>query len=97
MDLSLNGLQIKGELELYASPVYKLRIEMPKEVMDSRILIVDAKCIWCKKSVDPNFYISGFKLENIEEKTKEKIKVYIRSSVFRSPEFYKYPLKDTVG
>jgi c-di-GMP-binding flagellar brake protein YcgR len=95
VDLSVSGLQIMGEEELYAGPLFKLQIDMPKEVMNSRVLFVDAKCVWCKKDVDPKFYRSGFEFFNLSERTKERIKAYLKSSTFRSPKFYKDALNAT--
>ena len=93
VDLSISGLQIMGEEELGCGPVFNLRIEMSKEVMNSRILVLDAKCLWCKKTEELDFYISGFEFENIDGKTLERIKTFTRSSAFRSSKFCKYALK----
>jgi len=83
VDLSLNGLKIMGEEELCIGTLINLRIEMHKKVLNSRILIIKAKCIWCNLTELRDSYISGFEFENIDEETVERIKIYMQSSVFK--------------
>jgi hypothetical protein len=75
-----------SEEEICCGPVFKLRIEMHKEVMNSRILVLEAKSIWCKKGNDPNFYVTGLEFQMLNESTKNRIKTYTLSSTFSNIE-----------
>jgi len=82
IDLSLSGLRVMGEEKLRSGKIFNLRLEMPKRVNDSTIIYLSAKCNWSNKSEEPNFYVSGFEFENIEDYTKKQIEANLQSSVF---------------
>jgi hypothetical protein len=93
VDLSVSGLQIMGEDKLSIGKEYKLKIQMHKPIDDSRDLIFDAECFWSKKSVDPQYYISGFKLTNIDENMVKRIKIFTHTSVFQYPQTQKIDIR----
>jgi hypothetical protein len=82
-----------SEEPLTEDAIYKLKIVMHKEIGGSRVLELDARCLWNKKSMDPNFVISGFQTVEINEKTFDRLCIFTKSSVFHYPETQKIKTK----
>ena len=93
VDLSRDGLKVMSEKPLMEDAVYKLKIVMHKEIDGTRVLELDAKCLWNKKSMDPNFVVSGFQITEISERTFERLCIFTKSSVFHYPETQKIKTK----
>jgi hypothetical protein len=82
VDISTKGLQIFGSKPIMVGPTYCLKIEMHEEFKGSRILPINAKCVWFKESDDEGFFISGFEFTNISKETEERINLFTQSTTF---------------
>ena len=57
-----------------------------EEVIDSRSILIDGRCVWQKKSEDSDSYIIGMEFQNVSDENKEKINSFLRSNTFNGSE-----------
>ncbi|MFH1094041.1 MAG: hypothetical protein V1739_07820 [Candidatus Omnitrophota bacterium] len=62
---------------------FNFKMTLSAELEGSREITFDASSVWCHKDVNPDFYATGFKISNIENKDIELIKILIDSFGFR--------------
>lgn len=86
IDISQGGLKIMGEKPIFEGRIYRLSVVMPKEIDGSKTLELNAKCLWNKKSSNPNFYFSGFEFIEADKKTIERITEFTKTAIFHYPE-----------
>ena len=75
MIISENPLEVNLE--------YLLRIDLPQDIFSKSVLNFEAKSVWCKLDVDPNFYNTGFQFVDITEESKDIIAKIIDEYGFR--------------
>ncbi len=67
IDITPNGIQLITENPLETGILFKLKMVLPKTILDKSELIFDAKSIRCDRDINPNFYITGFQLLNVSK------------------------------
>ncbi len=82
-DITPEGAMVISEDQVKAGVQYKLVMDLPEDVFGKQHLMFEAKCIWCKPDVNPNFYMSGFHLEVIAEEDLKIIQRIIEDYGFR--------------
>ena len=65
IDLTLNGIQLISEQKLDVDRYLMLRMALPTELKESKEIIFDAKCVWSKRDVNPNYFAAGLKVTNL--------------------------------
>ncbi|QSA96612.1 PilZ domain-containing protein [Methylococcus sp. EFPC2] len=68
VDITSEGVMLVSEHELGVGNLYHLRMELPAEMFPHGRLDLDAECLWSGNDVNPEFFDSGFRLLNIDEK-----------------------------
>lgn len=84
----LADLTSEGALLVCQEPVqpdgqYRLSIDLPENGFNKGHLIFQAKCIWCKPDVDPEFYMGGFQLLSLPPEDLAIIERIIESYAIR--------------
>jgi hypothetical protein len=82
-DITIEGMMIISEDPLQTGVVHKLRMDLPEDIFGRGHLDFEAYCIWSHQDVNPNFYIAGFKLEELKEEDKGIVEKIIESYGFR--------------
>jgi hypothetical protein len=77
------GLMIISENPIETSQSFLLRIDLPDDIYDTPVLNFSAKSVWCRLDIDPNFYNTGFQLEDIAADGKNIIAQIIEDYGFR--------------
>ena len=72
-NMNAGGMMLISEDPLETDCKYLLRIDLPDENYILPVLNFEAKSVWCKKDIDPNFYNTGFKFAEISEEAKQVI------------------------
>ena len=52
---------------------YKLRLDLPEDIYGKSILNLDAHSLWCQPDVDPRFYNTGFRMDDLSTQDREII------------------------
>jgi hypothetical protein len=60
VDISTGGMMIIGKEPIKEGIILKLRIDLPEIIQESSHLSIDARCIWCRQDVNPEYYYTGF-------------------------------------
>jgi hypothetical protein len=76
-DLTIEGAMIISEETIQTDETYRLRIDLPEDIYGKAYLYLEARAVWSKPDVNPNFYMTGFQLESIAPEDKETIQQII--------------------
>ena len=60
VDINSGGMRLQSEEALEKGIIFKLRIDLPREIKGSDQLIVDARSLWSRKTDDTEYYHTGF-------------------------------------
>jgi hypothetical protein len=82
-DISTDGIMIVSENPIAADQELMLKMIMPQELEGTRELTFQAKSIWSKKDINPDFFANGFKLNDIHSSDAELIGYLIDEFGFR--------------
>ncbi len=72
------NISAKGVLLLSDNPVpvneeYRLRMRLPSEITDRGEILFNATSRWSKKDANPDFYLTGYKIQNLSSSIKNNI------------------------
>jgi hypothetical protein len=73
VNLSSDGLMLFNDRSLPVNKDFRLRIRLPNMVGELRELMLDATSRWSKKDVDPDLFLTGFQLHNLENSDRKDI------------------------
>ncbi len=62
VDVTTEGVMLISKHPIETNTIFKSKMVLPKGIEGSKEITFDAKSIWCKKDVNPNFYATGFQL-----------------------------------
>lgn len=77
VDLNVEGLKIIGVEAVEKGKRLNLRIDLPREVKGVQQIFIVAQCMWSEKDVNPQFYLTGFKIISISPPFAEIIETLI--------------------
>ena len=83
-NMNEGGLMIISEDEIEVDQNFLLRIDLPEDIYSRTVLNFQAKSVWCRKDVDPNFFNTGFQLGEISKESKDLISQIIDDYGFRN-------------
>ena len=82
-DITTDGIMLVSEVPIKTEEDFDFKMTLPAEIEGSRDIAFDASSIWCKKDVNPDFYATGFKISDIDNRDIELIEILIDSFGFR--------------
>jgi hypothetical protein len=82
-NMNAGGLMIISEEPIVTDQTYLLRIDLPDDIYTRPVLNFEAKSVWCRPDVDPNFYNTGFQLVDISDEGQKIIAQIIDDYGFR--------------
>ncbi len=82
-DISTDGIMVISEDSIPADTDFMLKMIMPKELEGTKELVFQARSIWSKKDINPDFYANGFKIHDISSPDAELIEYLIDEFGFR--------------
>ena len=83
VDIHFKGLMLISDESIKTKKHFDLKMELPQETGDKLHVEFAATSLWCKKSVNADFYESGFSLDKIDEESLASIDNIIRYFGFR--------------
>lgn len=63
-NISCNGLMLISSIPVLIGAVYNMRIILPDQNNNSLVIDFDARCHWCKPDVGPEYFDSGYSIQN---------------------------------
>ncbi len=82
-DISTDGIMIVSESSIHPDIDFMLKMIMPKELEGTKELMFQARSLWSKKDVNPDFYANGFKIHDINTSDVQLIEYLIDEFGFR--------------
>lgn len=67
VDISPQGIMLITDEPISVHEEFRLRMRFPGTGTDQEELIFDAVCRWCREDDNPEFYIAGFKIQDLPE------------------------------
>lgn len=83
VDLNVKGMRIYSEKSLDSGQYYKLRINLPKPVMNQTQIVFGAVIIWCRKEENTDCWYTGFEFRNLSQIDRELIEKVTAGSKFK--------------
>ena len=68
VDITTQGIMIMSESPIKTGILFHLKILLPTEDMNKKYLNFDAKSMWSERSINTDFYDTGFELINVNSK-----------------------------
>ena len=74
-DITSEGLMLIGEHALPVGEAYMLHMKLPAEILGKETMDFNATALWSRPDVDPAFFATGFRIQDIAD---EDIKIIRR-------------------
>lgn len=82
VDISAQGVMLVSDNPVPVNEKYSLRMRLPSEIADKEEIVFSATCCWCKKDVNPDFYIIGFRMHDLTPEIEKYILCLIEDFSF---------------
>jgi len=82
VDLTTSGMKLISKKEIIPDKNFRLGMMLPEEYFKEGVLKIEARSMWSRKDVNPDFYAVGFKAYDIDEKAAELINSLIEQVGF---------------
>ena len=77
-DITPEGMMLIGEKAVKPKKDLSLRMDLPRNVMESGHLTFDAVSKWCRKDASGDFYAMGFQIKSISQEGLAVVRTLIR-------------------
>ncbi len=84
VDITTQGIMIISEQKIPAGKDFSLKMQLPATVIGREEIKFTAHCLWCKKDINPDFYVSGFKINSITTQEVKTITALINAYGFKT-------------
>ena len=84
VDITTEGLIMVSEDPIPTGKEYSYRMQLPETIIGRREIDFAAHCLWCRKDVNPDFYVSGYRINNITPQETKTITALINAYGFKS-------------
>jgi len=83
IDLTTEGIRLVSEQPIGIDQIYQLKMIVPQSDGPTEEVVFDADSIWHKSDVNPDFFDTGMKINNLSPRGVEVIEKVINYSSFR--------------
>ena len=84
VDITTQGIMMISEKPIQAGQDFSMRMQLPAVITGREEIEFPAHCLWCKKDINPDFYVSGFKINTITPQEAKTITALINAYSFKS-------------
>jgi len=74
LNISDNGMMLISEEPIKTKSIFRLKMFLPEEIQGNRYFEFLAVSKWCQTDENPDFYTTGFQLQNVSEEGVQVIK-----------------------
>lgn len=83
VDITTEGIKLISKDPIEPHTDFQFALILPETVEGNKQIALDARSIWCKKDVNPDFYAAGFKINNITPKDIRILGSFIEEYAFQ--------------
>lgn len=73
VNLSTRGMMLLCDVPIPVNAEYKLRMRLPRELIEDGEIVFSAVSRWCKSDTNPDFFQVGFQLHEIPPTVRDDI------------------------
>jgi hypothetical protein len=84
VDITTDGIMMISEKPIQIGKDFSFKMHLPGNITGREEIDFEACCLWCRKDFNPDFYVSGYKIEKISPKELKTITALINSYGFKS-------------
>jgi hypothetical protein len=84
VDITTQGIMMISEETIPSGKNFSLRMQLPATITGRDEIEFAAHCLWCKKDINPDFYVSGFKINSITTHEVKTITALINAYGFKN-------------
>jgi len=66
IDISKKGIMLICDKPVEVNEEYRLRMRLPNQMKDREEIIFSATSKWCKRDTNPDFYLAGFQISDLD-------------------------------
>lgn len=71
VNFSSGGLMLLSDTAVAVHKKYQLRLRLPAFTCERSELVFDAFSRWCRKDVNPEFYLTGYQVDELETSSED--------------------------
>ena len=83
VDITVEGIMMISEEPIPTGKDYSYKMKLPGIFHGRDEIEFKAHCLWCKKDINPEFYVSGYKIETLDPQDVETITSLISTYGFK--------------
>ena len=84
VDITIQGLMMISEEPIPTGKDFSLKMQLPGTITGREEIEFSAHSLWCKKDINPDFYVTGYKINNITPQEAKTITALINAYGFKS-------------
>ena len=70
VDITTKGLKLISKKAIGEDRLFRLKMMLPEGYFKEQLVEIDCKSLWCRPDVNPDFYVTGFEVQNIDLEAK---------------------------
>lgn len=78
VDLSEKGILLISDNPIPVNEEYRLRMRLPTQIKEQNEIVFAATSRWCKSDANPDFYLAGFQMHDLDASARELITTLLR-------------------
>lgn len=82
IDISAKGVMLLCDEPVALNEEYRLRMRLPSEIINSDEIVFKAISRWCRPDDNPDFYITGFQILELDRESEGAISALIEEFGF---------------
>jgi len=71
VDITTEGIKLVSKGAIPKDKVFLLRMDLPVDYFDEKVLRFEAKSLWSTNDVNPDFYDTGFSVSGMDKRAKD--------------------------
>ena len=84
VDITTQGIMMVSEETIPSGKNFSLRMQLPTTITGREEIEFSAHSLWCKKDINPDFYVTGYRINNITTQEAKTITALINAYGFKS-------------
>ena len=84
VDITTEGIMMISEEQITKGKDFSFRMQLPATISGREEIQFSARCLWCKKDFNPDFYVSGYQIDKIPPEEVKTITALINSYGFKN-------------
>ena len=82
VDINKHGIRLVSDKPIPPNQTFRLWVDVPKENAPRQRIHLEAESLWCGQDVNPDYYDTGFRLQNISTQALLQLQLLIEEFKF---------------